>query len=92
MTDTVLNNYVPDYLVTPGEVLKDYLEAMNITEAELAAGTNLSKKTINGIIFDKTPITSKTAQKLEHYLGRPAHFWMNLEKQYQEDCLRLDGK
>ena len=83
------NQYLPDYLVTPGEVLKDYLENLGITQAELAARTGLTKKTINEIIKGKSPITHETALKFERVLGRPAHFWNNMERQFQEDRIRL---
>jgi len=89
MVDTMLSQYVPDYLVTPGEVLNDYLESLSMTQAELSARTGLTKKTINEIIKGKAPITPETALKLERSLGRPAHFWNNLETQYQEDRIRL---
>ncbi|MBW2087352.1 MAG: helix-turn-helix domain-containing protein, partial [Deltaproteobacteria bacterium] len=49
--------YVPDYIVTPGEVLADYLASLGMTQAELAARTGLAKKTINEIIKGKSPIT-----------------------------------
>jgi HTH-type transcriptional regulator / antitoxin HigA len=89
MADTMLNQYVPDYLVAPGEVLEEYLEAYSMPQAELAARTGLTKKTINEIIKGKSPITSETALKLERSLGRPAHFWNNLERQFQEDRSRF---
>ena len=42
------NQYIPDYDVSPGEVLEDYLESLGMTQAELAARTGLTKKTCNG--------------------------------------------
>jgi addiction module HigA family antidote len=89
MIDKMSNQYVPDYLVTPGEVLEEYLDAYGMTQAELADRTGLAKKTINEIIKGKSPITTETALKLERTLGRPAHFWNNLERQFQEDRVRL---
>ena len=86
------NEYTPDYLVTPGEVLEDYLEQAGLTQASLAERTGLSKKTINEIIKAKSAITAETALRLERTLNRPAHFWSNLERQYQEDKTRLDDK
>ena len=87
-----VNEYTPDYLVTPGEVLEDYLENAGLTQASLAARTGLSKKTINEIIKAKCAITAETALKFERTLNRPAHFWSNLERQYQEDKTRLADK
>jgi addiction module HigA family antidote len=86
------NKYVPDYVVTPGEVLEDYLESVGFTQASLAERTGLSKKTINEIIKAKSAITAETALKFERTLGRPAHFWSSLERQYQEDKIRLADK
>ena len=87
-----VNEYVPDYLVTPGEVLEDYLQHAGLTQASLAERTGLSKKTINEIIKAKSTITAETALKFERTLNRPAHFWSNLERQYQEDKTRLADK
>jgi addiction module HigA family antidote len=87
-----VNNYVPDYLVTPGEILEDYLENSRLTQTSLAERTGLSKKTINEIVKAKSAITAETALKFERTLGRPAHFWNGLERQYQEDKTRLADK
>jgi len=92
MADTASNEYIPDYLVTPGEILEEYLEAYSMTQTELADRTGLTKKTINEIIKGKSPITSETALKLERSLGRAAHFWNNLERQFQEDRSRFAEK
>ncbi|MBF0454013.1 MAG: HigA family addiction module antidote protein [Magnetococcales bacterium] len=89
MSNSQQNQYIPDYLVAPGEVLDEYLQAYPMTQAQLAMRTGLAKKTINEIIKGKSPITTDTAQKLERVLERPAHFWNNLERQYQEDKSRL---
>jgi addiction module HigA family antidote len=83
------NQYNPDYLVTPGEVLEEYLEHAGLTQASLADRTGLSKKTINEIVKAKSAITAETALRFERTLGRPAHFWGNLERHYQEDKTRL---
>ena len=87
-----VNEYVPDYVVTPGEVLEEYLNHAGITQASLAERTGLSKKTINEIVKAKSAITAETALRFERTLGRPAHFWSNLERQYQEDKTRLADK
>ena len=87
-----VNKYNPDYIVTPGEVLEDYLENTGLTQVSLAERTGLSKKTINEIIKAKSAITAETALRFERTLNRPAHFWSNLERQYQEDKTRLADK
>ena len=92
MSRTPTNQFVPDYLVKPGEILEEYLHVCGMTQAELASRTGLAKKTINEIIKAKSPITPETALKLERSLGRSANFWSSLERQYQEDKVRLADK
>lgn len=82
----------PDYIVTPGMVLEDYLEGLDMTQSQLAMRTGLTPKTVNEIINAKTPITYETAHKFETVLGRPAHFWNKLESDFQEDKIRFEEK
>lgn len=89
MSEQRVYPYLPDYAVSPGEVLDEYLESLKMTQLELAKRTGLTQKTINEIVKGKAPITPETAMKFERVLGRPAHFWNNLERQYQEDTLRI---
>jgi len=89
MAKEATNSYVPDYAVTPGEVLEEYLDSYGMTQAELADRLGFTKKTVNGIIKGNAPIMPDTALKLERVFSRPAHFWNNLEQQYQEDRARL---
>jgi HTH-type transcriptional regulator / antitoxin HigA len=92
MSKTTKPNYLPDYIVTPGEILSDYLESLGMTQAELSQRSGLTEKTISEIIQGKSALTPETALKLEYCLGRPAHFWNNLEMQYRQDCTRLAAK
>lgn len=76
--------FQPDYTVSPGEILAEYLETVGMSQRDLALRTGLTPKTINEIVNAKAPVTAETALKLERVLGRPAHFWQNLESLYQE--------
>lgn len=82
--------YNPDYIVPPGEVLEDYLEAHGMSQAELAVRLGVHKKTVNEIVKAKAPITTDMALKLEKVFQRTAHFWGNLEAQYREGKARAD--
>jgi len=82
--------YNPDYIIPPGEVLEDYLEAHGMSQAELADRLGVHKKTVNEIVKAKAPITTDMALKLEKVFQRPAHFWGNLEAQYREGKARAD--
>lgn len=89
MAKAVVNRYIPDYVVPPGEVLEEYLDSYGMTQAELADRLGFAKKTVNEIIKGKAIILPDTALKLERVFSRPAHFWSNLEQQYQEGRARL---
>lgn len=84
--------FKPDYAVPPGDVLADEMEAAQITQSELADRTGLARKTINEIVNGKSPITSETALKFEKVFPRPARFWLNLERNYQETKARLQRR
>jgi HTH-type transcriptional regulator/antitoxin HigA len=89
MSNTTSNQFVPDYAVSPGETLLDTIEALGMSQAELAERTGRPKKTVNEIIKGKAPITPETALQLERVLGVPARFWNNLENNYRETVARI---
>jgi HTH-type transcriptional regulator / antitoxin HigA len=78
----------PKYAIPPGETLRETLEAIGMTQAELADRMDRPKKTINEIIAGRASITAKTALQLERVLGISASFWNNLERNYQETKTR----
>lgn len=82
--------FKPDYVIPPGEILTEYLESLGMTQRDLAARTGLTSKTVNEIAQGKAPIKADTALKLERVLGRPAHFWQNLDSLYREACVRQE--
>lgn len=84
MTRTEKSAFKPNYALPPGETLKETIESIGMTQAELAQRTGRPKKTINEIIKGKAAITPDTAIQLERVLGVPASFWNNLERNYQE--------
>lgn len=90
MDKHVLNEYQPDYAVSPGEVLAAELELREMTQHELAKRTGLTPKHIVAIAKAKSAITPETAIKLERALGMPAQYWLNLESQYQEVLARIN--
>jgi addiction module HigA family antidote len=83
------NEYQPDYIVTPGEVLSTELELRGMSQIELAKRTGLTPKHIVAIIKANSALTPETAIKLERAIGMPAQFWLNLESLYQEDLARI---
>lgn len=90
MDKHALNEYQPDYAVSPGEVLAAELELREMTQQELAKRTGLTPKHIVAIAKAKSAITPETAIKLERALGMPVQYWLNLESQYQEVLARIN--
>lgn len=89
MSNTIQNEYMPNYVSPPGETLLETLEAVGMSQAELAKRAGRAKKFVNEIIKGKATITPETALQLERVLGVPASFWNNRERQYQEAIARL---
>ena len=81
--------YLPDYVVAPGESLKEALEDRTMTQAELARRTGRPLKTISEIVNGKSAITPETALQFERVLGISAAFWNNLETNFRADRARL---
>ncbi len=90
MSNMIHNEYMPDFVSPPGETLLETLEAIGMTQAELAERMGRPKKTINEIIKGKAAITPETALQLERVLGIPAHFWNNREHRYRESLARIE--
>lgn len=88
MAKTQSLEFHPAYAIPPGETLEEALEALGMTQRELAQRTGRPTQIINGIIKGKHAITPETALLFERVLGMPASFWNNLETQYQDARLR----
>ena len=70
--------YVPVVVTPPGDTLREALDEIGMTQAELARRMGRPKKTINEIVRGKAAITHETALQLERVLDIPAHFWRAL--------------
>lgn len=86
MTTLKNNNQI---LIYPGETLSELLEEKSMTQVELADRLGRPLKTINEIINGKASITPDTAIQLERVFSLPAHFWLNLESNYQLALARV---
>jgi HTH-type transcriptional regulator/antitoxin HigA len=78
----------PD-IIAPGETLRDTLEALGMSQRDLADRTGLSTKTVNQIVQGVATITHDTALKLERATGVPARMWNNLEAEYRDQLARM---
>lgn len=77
------NYYQPDYVVSPGLVLEERLDAHCFTHAEFARRCNCSPQLIGEIIAGKVPIIPETAFQFELVLGVDASIWLGIEADYR---------
>ena len=77
-------------LSCPGDTIQEHLDAIGMSQKELAERMGRSVPKVNEIIKGKTPITKDTASRLEYVLHVPAGFWLNLERHYQEELLEIE--
>jgi addiction module HigA family antidote len=83
MTKTIQNQFVPDYAVSPGDILEETLESLGLSKSEFAERAGLTPKTVSLIISGQAPITSDNAIVFERVLGVSAQVWNNLESTYR---------
>jgi addiction module HigA family antidote len=89
MINQIQNEYLPDVVSPPGETLRDIIDTIRTTNAELAERIGKTPKHIGDIIKHGAPITPKTAMKLEKALGTPASFWINRERRFWEALAKV---
>jgi HTH-type transcriptional regulator / antitoxin HigA len=82
------NEYSPAEVLPPGTTLAETLDALGMTQAELARRADRPIKTINEIVQGKAEITADTAIQLERVLGVPASLWQSLERNYRDSLAR----
>ena len=83
------NTFQINIAIHPGESLEELLDAVGMSQTDLALRTGLTTKTINEIINAKNSITPETAIKLASVFGMSADYWNNKERRYQETLTRL---
>ena len=72
----------------PGEVVSDYLDFLGWTQRELVRRAGLTPETVSEICNGKAAIKPVAALRLERVLQRPAHLWLNLQRQFDEAAAR----
>ncbi len=69
--------------IHPGEILKDELDEIGISGAELARQLKVPENRMSEIMRGRRNITADTALRLGKWFGNSALFWMNLQKSYE---------
>ena len=69
--------------IHPGEHLAEELDALTMSAAELARRLKVPTNRVTGILNGQRAITGDTAQRLAHFFGTSAEFWLNLQVLYE---------
>ncbi|MGB3296782.1 MAG: HigA family addiction module antitoxin [Phormidesmis sp.] len=69
--------------IHPGEVLKDELGELNLSQTDLAKHIGVLPKTINEICRGKRGISASMAMKLSRAIGASPQFWLNLQNNWE---------
>lgn len=81
--------FKPNYAIHPGILLLEEIEALNMTQKEVAEKIGVSKTIINEVIKGKRGINAELAVRLESALESPARFWLNAQTLYNETTARV---
>ncbi len=87
-----MNGLSLEFIIHPGETLKEVLEDKNMLQEELAERTGFSPKHISEVVNGKKGISPKLAKSLEYVFGIPATFWINLQGIYDKEIIEFEEK
>ncbi|MBT2567301.1 helix-turn-helix transcriptional regulator [Arthrobacter sp. ISL-85] len=73
---------------TVGQALQDILDENKITQADVARGTGLSTKYINGVVKGRTPLSVEVAVLIEEHFPQVKAFPL-LMAQLREDVAKV---
>ena len=77
--------------VHPGEVLREELEALEMSASALANALDVPANRVTAILNGQRGITADSALRLSRYLGTTPEFWMNLQKTYELRTAEIDA-
>ena len=77
-------------VLSPGEFIREELEARDWTQTDLADIMGRPVESINRIVGGKLAVTPETARGLAAAFGTSAELWLNLESAYQLSQVRQD--
>ena len=69
--------------IHPGETLREDLDELGMSAAELARQLDVPVNCITEILNGRRSVTGDTALRLGHYFGTSGEFWLNLQKLYE---------
>lgn len=85
-----LLNLRRELLTPPGDDIQETIDAIGMSQKELAERMDRPKEKINDLIKGREPVTMKTAISLERVLGIPKTYWLTREQEYREQLADIE--
>lgn len=73
---------MPREPIHPGEHLREELDTLRMSAAELSRQLGVPTNRITSILHGQRSITGDTALRLAHFFGTTPSFWLNLQNLY----------
>lgn len=77
-----------DFAYHPGEMLEEKLQEMEMSVEEFAEQAHQKVQLVKKIIATKASVTPEIAVAFQMVTGIPAHFWVNLQHDYDNVMLK----
>ena len=77
--------------VHPGEILRDELDALDMSAKAFAEALDVPGKRITAILKGQRGVTADTALRLSRYLGTTPQVWLNLQKAFELRVAELES-
>lgn len=68
--------------IHPGETLREDLDALGMSAAELARRIEVPENRVTEILNGRRAVTADTALRLGRFFSTSGEFWLNLQKLY----------
>lgn len=82
--------FSPDWTMPPGSTIKRIMSKRGLSVDELAMEIEFSEAKTQGLIDGEVSIDEELATRLSTVLGASHNFWINRERQYRDDLMRLN--
>ncbi len=87
---TTASKYTPYFPIHPGEILKDEIEFLGISQRQLATQMGVSHTLLNEVINGKRQVNSELAMLIEAALGLDADTLVRMQARYNMQMTRQD--
>jgi addiction module HigA family antidote len=78
------NQYHPQTAIHPGETLAERLEELGVDSKEFAIRAEIPEEMVVAILNGNSSINTEIAMQFERVLKIPVHFWLNMQRSYDE--------